>query len=154
MARRVHQRGRFGRKASATLRSLYPIVLGLGGWFLGVLIVITTMPGVPLDDELLAILSVGVPVGLGHLLGLGAARPVGPTQDAPASSRQLAGALAGAWLGLPRDGASSLALVTAIVGAIAGANLTLILLDTTLERPARRGAAVDARPSASSSLTV
>ena len=62
---RVHRRGRFGRKASATLRSLYPIVLGLGGWFLGVLIVITTMPGVPLDDELLAVLSVGVPVGLG-----------------------------------------------------------------------------------------
>ena len=47
------------------LRSVYPIVLGLGGWFLGVLIVITTLPGVPLDDELLAVLSVGVPVGLG-----------------------------------------------------------------------------------------
>ena len=45
---------RFGRKAGATLRSLYPLVLGLGGWFLGVLIVITTMPGVPLDSELLA----------------------------------------------------------------------------------------------------
>ena len=44
---------------------VYPIVLGLGGWFLGVLIVITTMPGVPLDDELLAALSVGVPIGLG-----------------------------------------------------------------------------------------
>ena len=65
MARRVHRRGRFGRKASATLRSLYPIVLGLGGWFLGVLIVLTTMPGVPLDDALLAALSVGVPIGLG-----------------------------------------------------------------------------------------
>ena len=55
-------------RPSATLRSLYPIVLGLGGWFLGVLIVITTMPGVPLDDELLAVLSVGVPVGLGIYL--------------------------------------------------------------------------------------
>jgi hypothetical protein len=65
MARRVHNRGRIGPKASATLRSLYPIVLGLGGWFLGVLIVLTTMPGVPLDDELLAALSVGVPIGLG-----------------------------------------------------------------------------------------
>ena len=65
MARRVRKRGHFGRKASATLRSLYPIVLGLGGWFLGALIVMTTMPGVPLDNELLAVLSVGVPVGLG-----------------------------------------------------------------------------------------
>lgn len=65
MARRVHKRGRFGRKSSATLRSLYPIVLGLGGWFLGVLVVITTLPGVPLDHELLAVLSVGLPIGLG-----------------------------------------------------------------------------------------
>ena len=54
MARRVRKRGGYGRKASATLRSVYPAVLGLGGWFLGVLIVITTMPGTPLDDELLA----------------------------------------------------------------------------------------------------
>jgi hypothetical protein len=59
MARRVRRRSRFGREASATLRSVYPIVLGLGGWFLGVLVVITTMPGVPLDDPLLAVLSVG-----------------------------------------------------------------------------------------------
>ena len=65
MARRVHRRGQFGRKASATLRSLYPIVLGLGGWFLGALIVLTTGPGVPLDDQLLVVLSVGVPIGLG-----------------------------------------------------------------------------------------
>ena len=46
------------------ITQLYAIVLGLGGWFLGILIVITTMPGTPLDDELLAAFSVGVPVGL------------------------------------------------------------------------------------------
>ena len=51
MARRVHRRGAYGRKASATLRTLYPIVLGLGGWFLGVLIVLVAFPGVPLDDQ-------------------------------------------------------------------------------------------------------
>src|SRR5207237_8551267 len=62
MAWRAHKRGRFGRKAGATLRSLCPIVLGLGGWFLGVMIVITTMPGTPLDNELLAAFSVGAPV--------------------------------------------------------------------------------------------
>jgi hypothetical protein len=65
MARRVHKRGHFGRTASATLRSLHPIVLGVGGWLLGVLIVMTAELRVPLDDELLAVLSVGVPVGLG-----------------------------------------------------------------------------------------
>lgn len=66
---RVRRRDAFGRKGSATLRSVYPIVLGLGGWLLGVLVVITTMPGVPLDDELLAALSVGLPIGLGIYFG-------------------------------------------------------------------------------------
>ena len=80
MARRVRKRGRFGRKTSAMLRSLYAIVLGLGGWFLGVLIVITTMPGVPLNHQLLAVLSIGVPVGLGIYLGMGAPRLAGPEQ--------------------------------------------------------------------------
>ena len=62
---RAHRRGRFGRKAGVTLRSLYPVVLGLGGWFLAVLIVTTWMPGrVALDDEVLAALSVGAPIGL------------------------------------------------------------------------------------------
>ena len=65
MARRVRRRGGFGRKASAVLRSLYPLVLGLGGWFIGVLIVLTAFPTVPLDDELLAVLSIGMPIGLG-----------------------------------------------------------------------------------------
>ena len=35
MRRRVRRRGRFGRTASVLLRSLYTIVLGLGGWFAG-----------------------------------------------------------------------------------------------------------------------
>ena len=65
MARRVHRRGAYGRKASATLRSVYPIVLGLGGWFLGVLVVLVAFPSVPLDDPALGVLSVGVPIGLG-----------------------------------------------------------------------------------------
>src|SRR5262245_31743330 len=35
--RRVHKRGRFGRKTSFVLRSVYTLVLGFGGWFAGVL---------------------------------------------------------------------------------------------------------------------
>ncbi len=57
MALRLRWRGAFGRKSSAALRSLYPVVLGLGGYLLGVLVVLTTMPGVPLTDELLAALA-------------------------------------------------------------------------------------------------
>ena len=144
MARRVLKRGGFGRKASATLRSLYPIVLGLGGWFLGVLIVITTMPGVPLDDELLAMLSVGLPIGLGIYLAW-------VNDDRPAAGKgvglaaAVAGALVGAWLGFHAT-ADLLALVTAILGATAGANLTLILLEMARERSLGARAVSDAEP--------
>lgn len=68
MARRVSRRAAFSTAASATLRSVYPVVLGLGGWFFGVLVVITTTRGVPLDNEAIVALSVGLPVGMGVYL--------------------------------------------------------------------------------------
>ena len=135
---------RFGRKKSVLMRSLYPVVLGLGGWFAGVLLVLTTMPGIPIDDPWLATLSVGVPVALGiHYAWL--------NRDSPARTRltgfvaAVVGGLVGAWLGF-HAGADLLALVTAIVGAVAGTNLALILLDISMARSARqRLAAADAR---------
>jgi pimeloyl-ACP methyl ester carboxylesterase len=150
MARRVRRRGGFGRKASALLRSVYPFVLGLGGWFLGVLVVVTTMPGTPVDHEVLAALSVGLPVGLGIYLAW-------VRRDRPEQSKgvglaaAVAGGLVGAWLGFHAT-TDLLALVTAIAGAIAGANLTLILLDVSgarsaSEAPAARG--VNVNPAAS-----
>src|SRR5436190_5482289 len=135
MAWRVHKRGYFGRKAGATLRSLYPIVLGLGGWFLGVLIVITTMPGTPLDDELLAAFSVGTPIGLGIYfawLNRGWAAQIKITGFAAAAG----GALIGAWLGF-HAAEGLLALVTAIVGAAVGGNVTLLGLDIAWDRQVR-----------------
>src|SRR5438270_9847900 len=102
-------------------------MLGLGGWFLGVLVVMTALPTVPVDDPLLAVLSVGVPVGLGIFLAW-------VNHDRPARSRTIGyaaaggGALVGAWLGFhATDGL--LALITAIVGAAVGANLSLLTLD-------------------------
>ena len=68
MWRRVHRRGRFGRKASVLLRSVYTVVLGLGGWFAGVIVVLVAFPTVPLDDVLLGVLSIGAPIGLGIYL--------------------------------------------------------------------------------------
>jgi pimeloyl-ACP methyl ester carboxylesterase len=127
MAFRVHRRGAFGRKSSAVLRSVFPVVLGLGGWLLGVLIVITALPSVPLDDELLAMVSVGVPVGLGVYWAW-----VRPDRSGGSKGVGLAAAVAGAVVGA-RLGfhatADLAALATAIVGAVAGANLLLILLD-------------------------
>jgi hypothetical protein len=68
MALRVRRRGPFGRKASGALRSLYVLLLGLGGLLLGMLTALTALPTVPLYDELLATLSVAAPVGLGLYL--------------------------------------------------------------------------------------
>ena len=124
-----------------------PVVLGLGGWLLGVIVVSTTMPGVALDDELLALLSIGVPIGLGVYLGWvrGDGKGVG-------LAAALAGALAGAWLGFHAT-TDLAALLTAIAGAIAFANLALILLDVSRARPVRAraettGASVSTHPAA------
>jgi pimeloyl-ACP methyl ester carboxylesterase len=131
MARRVHKRGRFGRKSSATLRSVYPIVLGLGGWFLGVLIVMTTMPGTPLDDGLLAALSVGVPIGLGVYFAW-VNRDWSAATKTAGFVAAVGGALVGEWLGF-NAGEGLLALVTAIVGAAVGGNLALLVRDIAWE---------------------
>jgi pimeloyl-ACP methyl ester carboxylesterase len=134
MAHRVRSRGSIGPKASAALRSLYPIVLGLGGWFLGLLVVLTMMPGVPLDSALLATLSIGGPIGLGiYLAWVRGDRPA-PTKFTGFAAA-MGGAFVGAWLGFNAAG-DLLALVTAIVGAAVGANLAVILFDIV---EARRG---------------
>jgi len=135
MARRVHKRGRFGRKAGATLRSVYPIVLGLGGWFLGVLIVITTMPGVPVDDELLAVLSIGVPIGLGIYWAWVHSNWSATTKTAGFVAA-MGGTILGAWLGFNAT-TGLFALITTIAGATVGANLMLIALDASSARSVR-----------------
>jgi hypothetical protein len=73
MPRRSRKRGRFGRRSSALLRSLFPLVLGFGGWFLVALILLSVAPGVPIDGELLVVFSMGVPIAR-DLLGVAAAR--------------------------------------------------------------------------------
>jgi TAP-like protein len=142
---RLRKRRRYGLKTSAMLRSLYPIVLGLGGWFLGVLLVITALPGTPLDNTLLAVLSIGVPVGLGiYWAWLDRERP--GRMNGAGFGLAMGGALVGAWLGF-HAGTDLLALVTAIVGASAGANLTLIVLDIAFDRRAHQSVAESKRVS-------
>jgi hypothetical protein len=93
------------------------------------------MPGVPLDDELLAAPAVGLPVGVGIYYAwvrrdwTGQARAAG-------FAAAVAAALLGAWLGL-HAAAGLLALPTAIVGAIAAANLILLLRDIASDREHR-----------------
>ena len=75
MALRVRWRGPFGRRSSVVLRAVYPLVLGLGGLFLGVLVVLATDAGLFVVDELVVSLSVGVPIGLGVYLAWVIATP-------------------------------------------------------------------------------
>ena len=135
MWRRAHKRGGFGRKASAMLRSVYLLVLGLGGWFIGLIIVLVALPTVPLDSELMAVLSIGTPIGLGTYWAW-------VNRDRPARATRigiwvaLTGALVGALLGFNAT-SGIMAVITTIVGAAAGANLGLIALDVARigERP-------------------
>ena len=132
MWRRVRKRGHFGRRTGPAVRALSPILLGLGGWCIALIIVLIAFPSVPIDDELMTVLAVGVPSGLGVYLawvnrdwslmtkGVGLAAAAG-------------GALLGAWLGFNATGVG-LSILTAIVGAAAGANLLLLALEIVWDR--------------------
>ena len=137
MALRVRWRGPFGRKSSLVLRAVYPLLLGLGGLFLGVLIVLTTNARVALTDELVVALSVGLPIGLGVYLAWVNRASATPTNTGFAAA--MGGALIGAWLGfnVTSAGFGFLAPFVAIVGATAGVNLALIGLDIVWDRQAR-----------------
>jgi pimeloyl-ACP methyl ester carboxylesterase len=130
--RRSRKRGRIGRPASFLLRSVFTLVLGLGGWFAGVILAIFAFPALPLDDGRLAVVSIGVPVGLGIYLAW-----VDRTKPGRIAGLTLAlvGALVGAFVGFHAS-ADLLAVVTTIAGAALGANLTLIVLDIAQGRAA------------------
>jgi hypothetical protein len=132
---RVHMRGGLGRKASASIRSLYVLVLGLGGWCAGALLALTTLPTVALDSDLLAGLSVGLPIGLGTYWAW-VHRDWSPSTKTTGLAAALAAALVGAWLGFNSMG-GLFAVLPAIVGATAGANLILLILDIARDRSAR-----------------
>ena len=53
----------FSTRTSTVLWSVLSVVLGLGGWFVGVLAVLTVRPALSVDDERLAVYAFGSPVG-------------------------------------------------------------------------------------------
>jgi len=134
MWRRVHRRGSFGRKAAVALRVLAPAVLGLGGWLAAALVVLTALPGVPLDHELLGALSIGLPVGLGVYLAW-VNRAWTARTKAIGLAAAAAGALVGAWLGFNVT-EDLVAVFTTIAGAALGGNLALLALDIAWDRQA------------------
>ncbi|MDF2146052.1 alpha/beta fold hydrolase [Knoellia sp. p5-6-4] len=139
LARRRRTRDHLGRTTELLTRTVGAVVLGLGGWSLGALAVLAALPGVRIDNELLVVLSVGVPVGLViHLASLHRSWP-----RRTVHARLLlggAGALVGAWVGFEATEVP-IALVTVAVGAVAVANLALILLDIARDQSFRQRAA-------------
>jgi hypothetical protein len=117
---------------------VFPVVLGLGGWCLGVLVVLTTMPGVPPVDELVAALSAGLPIGLGIYFAW-VDRDWSARTKATGFAAAVGGALLGARLGfnVTSAGFGLFAPLLAIVGAAVGGNLTVLVLDIAWDRQVR-----------------
>jgi hypothetical protein len=139
LALRVRRRGAAGRTASVAFRTVLPLVLGLGGWFLAALTVLTLFATVPLSGELLGIIASSVPIALGLYLAW-----TDRDRDQATRTQGLlaagAGALLGGWFGF--TAVSGLpALITTIIGAAAAGNLALIGLDLWQQWPARPAAA-------------
>jgi pimeloyl-ACP methyl ester carboxylesterase len=143
----VRRKPRFGGRSSVLMRSLYPLILGLGGWFVGVLIVIKAMPRTPLDDQRLATLSVGLSIGFGIYFAWRNRDWSARTKTAGFIAA-VGASLVGAWLGF-HAAVDLLALVTAIVGATGGANLALIVLDISMARSVADRLPVAISPTAS-----
>ncbi|MDH4075099.1 MAG: alpha/beta hydrolase, partial [Acidimicrobiia bacterium] len=154
---RVQRRGHFGRVASSLLRSLWPIVVGLGGWSAAVLGILIVSRSVPIDDTLLTVLAIGVSVGLAVSLAW-VDRDRSPAAHGTGLAAALAGGLIGAWLGLKAIDIPLVNVITGIAGAAVGANLLLLCLDIGWEqrRPGRGrvAAAVAGRPSPQAPATV
>ena len=124
---RLRRRGSVGRKTAIATRAVYAPVIGLGGWCLSVLVVLTLWPSLSLASEPLAVGSVAVPVAVSiYLAWVHGARPRA-TRNAGLGS-VVAGAVAGAWLGLHEvDGLFS--VTTAVLGAVLGSNLAVLVRD-------------------------
>jgi hypothetical protein len=132
MAHWVHRRGGFGTKTSVALRAAYPILSGLGGWCLGAMIVLTAFPALRIDNQLVTVLSVGAPVGLG-IYWAWVERDWSADVKTAGLAAAVGASLVGAWLGFNATEGLS-ALVTTIVGAAAMSNLALIVLDLSRAR--------------------
>ncbi len=141
LAIRIRRRGGTGRKTGAWIRSAGPIVFGLGGWFLGALLILRfwLWPSSPLDDQLLAVVATAVPIWLGVYAGW-------VRTDTPKAMRAKGigaagvGALVGAVFGFNVT-SGLIALITTIIGAAVVSNLSLLVLDIWTERAASRGTA-------------
>jgi hypothetical protein len=146
MRRRVRRRGGFGPKAGVWMRVLTPAILGIGGWFLGLLVMLTVWPAGFIGDLLVTVPPMGVAIGLGTYWAW-VRRDRAPGTRRLGLAAALAGALLGAWFGFSvTEGLG--AVVTTIVGATIIANLAALTVDIV------RGQSATGTPTSSVPLTV
>ena len=100
MAVRLYKQSSFGRNASAAVRLLYAVLLGLGGWSLGVLVVLTALPTVPLGDQVIAVISVSLPVAVAVYCGW-LKRDTSPTIKLVGLGTAIGASILAGWLGDP-----------------------------------------------------
>ena len=126
----------FGRKGSAAVRSVYAVLLGVGGWCIGALVVLTALPTVPLDDQALAVIAVGIPVAVAVYCGW-LKRDSLPALKIVGAAAALGAAFLGAWLGYHVPATPLMGALTGALGAVAAANFALIALEVARvgERP-------------------
>jgi pimeloyl-ACP methyl ester carboxylesterase len=142
LAIRIRRRGGPDRKTGAWIRSGGPFVFGLGGWFLGALIVLRFWPGQSLGSELLAVVAIAVPIWLGVYAGW-LRSDTSKAMRAKGISAAGIGAVVGAALGF-HEGSGLMAVITTIIGAAVLSNLSLLVLDIWTEVAASRVAAAPA----------
>ncbi|MCU7729534.1 alpha/beta hydrolase [Actinoplanes sp. KI2] len=142
MALRVRRRGGFGRTASAWLRSAAAVPVGLGGWFLAVLIAMTGWPALFIGSPAVVVPSTGIAVGL--CVHLARTRRDWTRRLGYASLFvAVTGALLGGWAaGHAADGLTG--ALTTLVGAVLGGNLALLTMDLVRDR--RMPRPIDAPP--------
>jgi hypothetical protein len=143
---RLYRGATFGRKTSVVVRSLLPLLLGFGGWCLGVLIALVALPTVPITDATLAVVSIAPPVALAVYTGWFRST----ASHGVAALAAIACATVGAWLGYQVPHAPGIGAVTAIIAATLAANLGLIALDiaapVTADATVPRSARVETIP--------
>ena len=131
--------------ASAVLCGrVYALLFGLGGWFIGALVVLMALPAVPARPTSCWWLSrSGLPIGLGIYFAW-TNRDWSAQTKAMGFAAAAGGALVGAWLGFHVTSRACSHRSLAIVGAAVGANLILLALDIAWDRQVRDRFAADA----------
>jgi hypothetical protein len=139
MMGRVRRRGSLPRLTRVAARSAWALLLGLGGWFAAAVFALIALPSVPIDAELLMVLSMAAPVAVASYCAW--CDPDRAATTTAGLAAAVAGALVGAWLGFT-SATGMLAVATTLVGAVAGTNLALIACDIASETR-RRGHATE-----------